>query len=65
VKLRSVFIDNQAQVLKKRLKQQEFVMQVVAHEMRTPLSIISQFLNMLQVLVNYKEPGSGVLNTEE
>jgi len=40
IKLSKVFIDNKAQLLTKRLKQQEVVMQMVAHEMRTPLSII-------------------------
>ncbi len=34
------FIDNKVKILNKRLEQQEFVLQMVAHEMRTPLGII-------------------------
>jgi len=52
--LRKCFIDNKAQKLSKRLKQQEFVMQMVAHEMRTPLAIITQFIQMLQALISFK-----------
>jgi len=42
-------------MLTKRLKQQEVVMQMVAHEMRTPLSIVIQFLGMLRILCKFDE----------
>lgn len=50
--------------MSKRLKQQDFVMQMVAHEMRTPLIIISQFLSMLQVLLS-NDPKNGAELSEE
>ena len=38
-------------------------MQVVAHEMRTPISIITQFLGMLQVLVASNDHINKALNS--